>query len=194
MTTTIEDLISSALEVAKTPRVVDTIFTLDRQTAFLQGLALGLHARTAANAAAVPYALVERWAAFGAEASDLMVNDPDWEPDDMDIVYLSFYLRMMSTIAELEADLAKSVKHEAIHSGDWRAAMAMLERLRPETWAKQTSTSVNVTGSIGHQVEQVSSSKADDVLDALGARLAELDAREQGEVIEAEIVEDGDAA
>lgn len=187
---TIADMVAAALDVARTPNVVDTIFTLDRQTAFMQGLAMGLNLDIAAHSVSIPPALVRRWVSQGAECSNLMVTDPEWEPSEMDMVHLSFYLRMMATLADLEMSLAGAVKHEAVQGGDWRAAMTMLERLHPERWAKQSSTSVNVSGSIGHQVEQVTSSKANDVLNALGARLAEIDAREQGEVLDAEIVED----
>lgn len=96
-------------------------------------------------------------------------------------------------VAEAQAEaIDLGLIRQAARDGEWRAAAWRLERSHPDRWGKKDRSEVHVSGQIDHSVEVRVG--ADPISIAalarsLGERSAE--AVDLGEIVDAEVVEDG---
>lgn len=184
----LKELMSKAQEISYVPKSYDEVFTPERQESFMCSLAVGVDVNTAARFAGLPPGAVLDRLHRGQATLEELNRDPGFLPSDDDQFYLSFYIRTMRTMADVEMDLVKQVKGSA-DTGDWRAAAFLLERRFSATWSKKSTNEVQVAGEVTHKHEDRPQLDATEMLDALAGRLAEID-RRRSEIVDAEIVDD----
>jgi hypothetical protein len=91
----------------------------------LEGVRAGCYPEQAAQEAGVSPSALYAWKARGEKESD----GP----------YHRFLLRLRQAEAEAELNAVKIVR-SAIEDGDWRAALALLERRFPDRWRRQQTS------------------------------------------------------
>ena len=94
---------------------------------------------------------IRLWGNRGAALIDELDENPSRELDEIEHLYVRFYVETNKSYAKGEISLVQNINNAA--QGDWRAASWMLERTRPEKYGKIDRTEIqqNVTVDVDPQ-------------------------------------------
>lgn len=129
----------------------------------------GAYPTKAAVAAGLSEASYFAYMARGRAEQERMAEQSSTRPKASERPYIDFLEAVEQASAEIQAIMANKIV-TAAQAGDWKAALAYLERTNREEWGRVTRT--ELTGAAGGPVKQEVSTITDADLLALADRIA----------------------